>query len=472
MAFHLSEPTIRSRLVEWMNLKKLHKAARERVEALLEELKQLKGRLIATQEENETLKEELRKRGETIEKLQKLLFERHAPRTRMVRERIPVPRTAASYRRPAPVSVTERKTISLRTCPDCNERVSCAQSSRTRIVEDIVLHPEPLATEWTITRHFCMHCKKLVEGDVPGILPHATLGPGVLTLVTIGRFRWNLPYAKIRDVLSLSYGLTVSDGEIARLLATSGKLVGPKWQEIVEAIRLGKRVHCDETGWWVDGEKAWAHVFSSGEATLYAIHDTRGKGVAEKALGNDFAGVRITDCLPNYKNLPGSHQICWAHLTREAFENQEREPNTERRLLSRELNAIYSRLRKETDQWEKDSAQRAKRWCEKKLDALLARSSHDPPSRRLMERLQNFRPALFTCLDHSGVPSDNNEAERSLRKLAVQRKISGGSRSWKHAGIRATVMSVIETLKKENDDVLAGLQTLIQNGIAARLSNQ
>lgn len=473
MALHLSESTIRARLVEWMNLKKLHRAARERVEALVEEVRRLKDALAREREEKAALAEELQKRTETVEKLQKLLFERHAPRTRMVRPHEPKSRDAASYRRSPPETITERRTLSLTHCPECTGHVSSAQSSRTRIIEDIVLHPQATATEWTITRHFCAHCKRLVEADVPGVLPHALLGPGVLTLVTIARYRWNLPYTKIRDVLSLAYGLTISDGEVAHLLASAVKLVGPKWQEIVEAVKLGKRVHCDETGWYVDGEKVWAHVFSSENVTLYAIHDTRGKGVAEKALGKDFTGTRITDCLANYKHLPGSHQICWEHPTREAHENEDREPQSqERTVVSQEFNAIYARLREETSDWERASAQKAKRWCERKVASLLALSWHDPPSRRLVERLDDFRSALFTCLEYPGIPPDNNEAERCLRKLVVQRKISGGNRSWKHAGIHATIMSVMETLRKEGDDVLAGLQTLIQNGIAVRLSNQ
>jgi transposase len=472
MAFHLSEQTIRQRLVEWSNLKKLHRAARERIEKLLGENKTLEEKLAASEAKKSALEEELRRKNETVEKLQKLLFERKQPRVRMVRTRERVVRDAESYRRPVPARVDLRKEISLKRCPDCGGSVSKAQSSRARLVEDIVINPRTIVTEWTISRHYCANCEKLVEADVPGVLPRAMLGPNVLTLIVIGKYRWNLPYQKIRDVLSLSYGLTISEGEIAHFLSAAQELVGSKWDEITEAVRVGKKVHCDETGWYVDGAKAWVHVFSTPEATLYVIQETRGKGIAEKALGDAFSGVRVTDCLPNYKNLPGEHQICWAHLTREAYENREREENEENVLMCRELDALYARLREETDAWNIQNAANAKRWCEQTIDGLLARSWHDPPSRRLIERLQNFRNALFTCLDHPDIPPDNNEAERSLRKLAVQRKISGGNRSWKHALIHGTLMSVIETLRKESDDLLGGLQALINAGIEKKLSVQ
>ena len=474
MAFNLSESTTRARLLEWRNLKMLHKAARDRVVIVEEKNRQLQRENVGLQERLKQAEDELHRKQETVEKLQRLLFERQQPRVRMVRPRERVVRDAASYRRALPAHIDLRKNVSLKECPDCHGSVSSPQSSRVRLVEDIVLNPKTAVTEWTITRHFCVRCEKLVAAQVPGVLPRAQLGPNTLTLVVIAKYRWNLPYTKICDVLSLSYGLHVSEGEIAHLLSSAAALTGEKWREITEAVKLGKRVHCDETGWYIDGEKGWAHVFSSESVTLYVIHETRGKGVAEKALGENFQGTRITDCLANYKNLPGDHQICWEHLTREAYENEERESNEERQRLSREFDAIYARLRKETNPatWDTENAQKAKGWCEQKVESLLSCSWHDPPSRKLIERLVSFRSALFTCLDHPGVPPDNNEAERCLRKLAVQRKISGGNRSWKHALIHAKIMSVVETLRKEGEDVLAGLQTLLNAGIAARLSRR
>lgn len=466
----LSRTVINMRLIEWRNLKKLHQAARERMGTLLEKNKELQKRLATAEEKVVALEEELRRKNETVEKLQQLLFERKQSHGRIHRERARIIRDTASYHRALPTHVDLRKEVSLKKCPDCGGRVSCPQSSRTRIIEDIVLTPQTIVTEWTITRHYCTACEKLVEAPVPGILPHAQLGPKVLTLVMIAKYRWNLPYAKIRDVLSLSYGLAISEGEVAHLLATAGALVGEKWRDITEAVRLSKRVHCDETSWWVAGEKAWAHTFSSEDVTLYVITDTRGKGVAEKALSEDFTGVCISDCLANYKHLPGEHQICWAHLTREAFENLERGTHPERETILAHFNALYERLRKETSAWQINAAQRAKQWCEQQVARLLTKTWHDPPSRKLVERIRSFSSALFTCLDHPGLPPDNNEAERALRKLAVQRKISGGNRSWKHARVHAQLMSVIETLRKDGDDLLTRLQTLLSAEIQERLS--
>jgi len=82
-----------------------------------------------------------------------------------------------------------------------------------------------------------------------------------------------------------------------------------------------------------------------------------------------------------------------------------------------------------------------------------------------------FRSALFTCLTEEGIPPDNNHAERVLRKLVVQRKISGGNRSPTHAAIHARMMSVLETMRLDGGDLVATLQTLFTSRIA-ELSRQ
>jgi hypothetical protein len=44
---------------------------------------------------------------------------------------------------------------------------------------------------------------------------------------------------------------------------------------------------------------------------------------------------------------------------------------------------------------------------------------------KYQKRFQRYRNNLFTFLDQDGLPWHNNTAERALRHLAVQRKISG-----------------------------------------------
>lgn len=477
----LTKGEIRQRLQDLRNKTALHAAARRRVLFLQaanvewkEAVAERDAEIERLRAEKERLEERLAQKEDALQKLRALLFSREHPH-RMHRVRELKPRATASYRRPVPARITEEQTVTLTDCPDCGTPVSSPQSSRTRVTEDIAFHPQPVVTAWTITRHWCTTCRKQVAGTVPGFPSQTRLGPNVLTYVVLAKYRLNLPYGKIRDSLSLCFGLTVSEGEIAHLLTVAADLVGEKWREIVASVKAGHVVHCDETGWFIDGKKVWAHTAATETAVLYEIAATRGKGVSENMLGPDFQGTRVTDALPNYRSLPGRHQLCWAHLTREAQENAERQPeNAERQTLTKTLDAVYAALRDGTgaERWDEAAASRVHRRCERHITQLTRTAWHDPPSARLIRRLSEFRHALFTCLMEGGIPPDNNHAERVLRKLVVQRKISGGNRSPTHAVHHAKLMSVLETLRLQGGDLLAGLQTIVHEGITRELSRQ
>lgn len=437
--------------------------------------RQLEEKLAEKERENDELKRQLQKEQDANERLRALLFKRTQPKTRTKRQQPVIPRSASSYRRQPPAEPTEHKSLALTCCPNCDTPVTNPLSSRLRLITDIIINPDPVTTAWTINRYWCCGCQKQVEGTIPGVLPKAQLGPGVLAAVVIARYRWNMPHDKIVDYLKLSYGLDISKGEVSHLLKTAAKLVGTKWQEITRAVKAGRAVHADETGWYIDGEKVWMHTFATEQVVLYEIANTRGKGIAQAALGENFSGTVIYDCLPNYKNLPGTHQICWAHITREAMENEQAQPaNQERAALVPVLNQIYAQLREATNtsQWDKNEAKQTRKICQTAVDELTKQKWRDERSKLLVNRLNDYQDALFTCLKGPGIAPDNNHAERVLRKVVVQRKISGGNRSPTHALIHAKLMSVIETLRLEEGNFVNNLRQLIQAGIAAELSSQ
>jgi transposase len=477
----LTQANINQRLQELRNKTALHTAARQQVLLLRDKVKQLREEKQQLKDRNKNLQQQLKKAQEKIrqqeeanKKLRAMLFEKQHGRPRTKRPCQPKPRTAASYRRPQPKEITEHRELVLDSCPNCETSVSDSVSSRTRIIEDIVFNPQPNVVEWTIHRHWCTGCGKQVAGTIPGVLPKTRIGPHTLTFVVLAKYRWNQPYAKIQDQLQTCFGLAISEGEIAKLISRSAELVDDKWQEIITAVKAGKTVHCDETGWHINGQKVWAHTFATDYAVIYEISSTRGKQVAENQL-KGFTGTRVTDCLPNYKNLSGSHQICWAHITREAQENYQRESdNTERKKLTKRLDTIYTALRNATRQtdWDQRYADQTQRKVQRQVNRLTQQNWHDPTCQKLVNRLIDFNQALFTCLSASGIPPDNNHAERVLRKIVVQRKISGGNRSPNHAEHHAKLMSVVETLRLEDRDLLTNLQTILQQGVAMQLSRQ
>jgi transposase len=91
----------------------------------------------------------------------------------------------------------------------------------------------------------------------------------------------------------------------------------------------------------------------------------------------------------------------------------------------------------------------------------LAQPWQQHPARRLVKRLRRHEAEVFTFLDHPGVPSDNNSAERQIRPAVIVRKNSYAHSSEEGTETEAVLMSVFRTLKQRgHNPVSATLDAL------------
>lgn len=71
------------------------------------------------------------------------------------------------------------------------------------------------------------------------------------------------------------------------------------------------------------------------------------------------------------------------------------------------------------------------------------------------ENLRRHEDALWTFMDHEGVPPSNNHAERELRSVVTWRKVCFGSQSERGERFAERLMSVARTARKLGVDMLA-----------------
>lgn len=341
--------------------------------------------------------------------------------------------------KPNESEITERRTYTPRHCPICRNPVGHAIDSVVKYEEDIVLVPRKTIKEFTITRHWCGNCQTFVRS--PDVPPISRIGLKTLGYILYARYRLRLPIEKIKESLHDLHNFKISEGEIVAKLREAETMFGKDFDAISALIQQSHVVYADETGWRMDGENWWLWAFTTEKGTQYLLENTRGKGVAERALGEKKDRVIVSDGYAVYKNLAGTKQQCWVHLLRTA---KLRSPP-----LYHELALLYHNLLLEL---EKPFSLRHRKYFEQKLNELSTKAYSDNLSGKVQARIKRDKDALLTCLSYTDVLPENNTAERAIRPQVVMRKIFGGSRSVDGARAHQVNSSVLETLRKQNPD--------------------
>jgi len=456
----LSKKELYERMVEWRNLKKLHKAARDRVETLEIENKKLRTELKDRDNRIDVLEEEVTTLKLQIEELRAMVFKtrkkkamthvKYDSKTSSETSLNP-PRTKHARPIPSPKEVTEEVTHPIDTCACGTPLTEC--STRTYYEEDIPIQRRIVRTH-TIQTGWCAHCKKTVSA-IP--LPYAEvmLGETVKRYITYLSVVCRLSYAQIRATLLDMYTLSVSEGEIAHILKREGARLRPFYEQLLTRIRGEPSVHLDETGWLLfigDGYRryAWTMVGGVSGDAVFILGKTRGKGNARDLL-LDSTAVVVSDDYGAYRTLSQPHQLCCAHILRKLRDVAEsHELSVSLRTHCSEAYQTFREIY--ADIVNALSTPTPKRYYARLLARLTTFATphqRDPKKvARVRTQIRERMECYLTCLQYAHVRPDNNPAERALRPLVQKRKVSYGSMNEMRADILAVCTSVLYTLKR------------------------
>jgi len=365
------------------------------------------------------------------------------------------------YTRYIPERVDFVKKVAIKKCPFCEGKLSKVQEIRERYVEDI---PETrtIITKYQIERRYCKNCKKIVEAEINDALPNARLGLKLMLLIAFLKLGLRMPSLKIKELMQIQYSLEISDGEIYKILAQLSGALGPYYKELTKKIREAAVKHVDETGWPIDGKNCWLWIFINKEIALYVVRKQRNSAAPISILGKQDDKVVTSDRFFAYTKLARKTrcklQICWAHILRDSEDLAEY--CDEAKYVHRRLKSIYKKAVKLEH---KATNEEIKKLLHQ-IDLIAARRYRSTKVYKFVKSIcKAHRENLFRFVNNSEIESTNNRAERGLRHAVVIRKISNGSRSKKGAEITSKLLSVIETLKLQNQNPVTGMMNLLQN---------
>jgi transposase len=287
-----------------------------------------------------------------------------------------------------------------------------------------------------------------------------------------------LPYRRTREIMAEFVGQPIAEGSLQSALSECYEGICQTQGLIREGVLKAKLSHFDETGFYVEGKRQWLHVASTAGLTYYAHHQKRGrKATDEIGILPRFTGIALHDALHNYLSYPCDHALCNAHHLRELTYLEEEQhlkwaagmkqllveikravdmakDKGSRRLSKAEIEEYegrYFKLLKQGLRVEgrKPALASGKRGRKKQTKA-----------KNLLDRLKRYRSETLRFMYDFEVPFDNNQAERDLRMMKVQQKISGSFRTEEGARIFCRIRSYISTMRKQGHNVLAALRSV------------
>jgi transposase len=415
---------------------------------------------VGFQKQLEAAQATVRQLEQRVEQLQKQAYRQAAPFRRPDKERNGRPGRPGrkgGHRgrcRPKPDHIDEQIHVPLDCCPCCGGAV-CDKQPLTQYIEEI---PEvrPRVTQLTTEEAWCARCQQEVSSTHPlqtgraGGAAAAQLGPRALALACDLNKAKGLSMRQTVAILSQHFGLKLTPGGLAQLVQRVGRKLQPEYEQMAVALKQSAVVHADETSWWVGGPGWWLWVFATAQLTYYVVIKSRAAAVALGVLGQDFAGVLVSDCLSIYDDLNPRQHKCYSHHLKAVSEALEKTGQS----ASDYLLQIQALLRTAILLKALHGPAPDERWnvCVQTL-ALRTHALLDPPRASLVEekvrmRLWKQRDHLFTFLNQTDVPATNNLAERQLRPAVIARKISCGNKTDKGAAAWAVLASLSATCRQ------------------------
>jgi hypothetical protein len=338
--------------------------------------------------------------------------------------------------------------------------------------------------EHVVFKRYCFNCQIRFYPQVDFsayVLGKGRIGINLMSAIFTMREEENLSINQIRAHLHTFYHLELSVGEIVEILHQEATLGENEYQKIQQNLLSSKVIYADETGGRQDGQNGYHWSFSDHKFQLLLYRKSRSAKVVKEVLGEggeNFGGVLVTDFFTSYNEYLGPHQRCWVHYLRDI--KKLKEDNPKDRKLKGWASKIHTLLeeakyypgprsslppglrQQERITKELYFKQQLKILCEPYIKT-------QTPQATLCARALRFLPEMFTFVRYEGVNSDNNMAERAVRKTVIRRKISFGTRSPKGSQTQSILGSLFGTWHLQNLNPFEQMKLLLLNASSRSL---
>lgn len=464
------------------NMRRILEKLCQRIQELTQELAQLKGQLAQLKEEKEDLREELESDSSNSSKPPS---SDRGPQKARQRSKKPSPRKRGgqpghpehSRKLFAPEQcrhVEDHYPEQCKHCGGCSLEDGPEPPYRHQVVEipPIELLIDELRLHW----RKCLDCGEWTRAELPEGACAEGYGPRLTALIALYGSFLRASYRMTQALMADLYGVDVALGTIRKLRDRVSESVASAVEDAKQYVRKSPVVHADETSYKqgnADGENpknlgGWLWVVAAPLVAYFEIQLSRGKEVVQKLLGLNFAGILSSDRYKGYAWVDVyRRQLCWAHLIRnfkkiagrsgKSGEIGRKLVDCARRLFHEwhrvrdgtirfsTFQTYASRIRQEIRVLLEEGCSYTPKKGEKSARAKTARSCQE---------LLALEPAMWMFVRREGIEPTNNFAEQAIRFAVLWRRMSQGTKSQHGSLFVGRLLTVIETLRLQDRNVL------------------
>jgi transposase len=322
----------------------------------------------------------------------------------------------------------------------------------------------------------CPVCGKKMVGEFPSHITNTVqYGPNFKSEALYMKDELMIPFKKTATYFRDKYGQQISPATIQNICRDAYESLSTFEHDVEEKLIQSPVLHADETGLRVLGHRWWLHTIGNERLTLYAVHPNRGsKAVDSMGIIPKYKGILVHDFWATYFRYDCQHSLCNAHIMREL----EGIIEGYKQIWAGKMKKLFEEVYDYIFVQNKRNPEKLTEFSTIYQGVLEEGFAENPPPVRpkgkrrgrikkskplnLLIRLDEYREDILRFMYNSVVPFTNNLAERDVRMMKVQQKISGTFRSSEGAEIFCRIRGYISTVRKNEKSVYEALKNLAE----------
>lgn len=237
-----------------------------------------------------------------------------------------------------------------------------------------------------------------------------------------------LPVRPISQTLAALFSESVGNSTICKFIHQLSNDYAHTETLLRRGILQSPFIHVDETKISIQGQNWYVWVLTDGKHVIFRLTDNRETTLIQNILAG-YEGVLVSDFYGGYDSMPCRQQKCLVHLIRDLNDDLWKHPFlVEYELFVARIRDLLVPIFEDVERYGLKKRHLQKHL--KSVDRFYRRSIDDVAwdseiIQTYQKRFLRYRDSLFLFLTEEGLPWNNNAAERAIRQLAIQRKISG-----------------------------------------------